>query len=165
MEGSQLRVIKNVPGSFQIAFGWGSFDAWCVFLTRLSAKTYAPKDTEYFTLLQQLAIIHGAAKMYNDFLSFYHPTTATLNETILETITTLSQEYQPNAEEINLWFTVLYAGMVAEENKTHAILKKRIKRLGLHQVLLEGMNPMEAANFSKGKKWQELDKLMLAKGF
>jgi hypothetical protein len=55
--------------------------------------------------------------------------------------------------------------MVAEENKEHAILKKRIKRLGLYQVLVENMEPEQAAIFSKGKKWTELDKLMKEKGF
>jgi len=27
-------------------------------------------------------------------------------------------------QEINIWFTVIYAGMIAEENKVNAILKK-----------------------------------------
>jgi hypothetical protein len=66
---------------------------------------------------------------------------------------------------MEIWFNVLYAGMVAEENKEHALLKKRIKRLGMHQVLLENMEPEKAALFSKGKKWTELDKLMKEKGF
>ena len=55
--------------------------------------------------------------------------------------------------------------MIAEENKGNAILKKRIKRLGMHQVLLENYTPEHAANFSKGKKWKDLDKLMKQKGF
>jgi hypothetical protein len=55
--------------------------------------------------------------------------------------------------------------MIAEENKKNAILKKRIKRLGIYQVLIEGMKPEVAAVFSKGKKWRELDKTMLERGF
>ena len=35
----------------------------------------------------------------------------------------------------------------------------------MHQVLLNNMDPEVAANFSKGKKWQELDKMMKGKGF
>lgn len=35
----------------------------------------------------------------------------------------------------------------------------------MHQVLLENFDPELAANFSKGKKWKELDKLMKEKGF
>jgi hypothetical protein len=45
---------------------------------------------------------------------------------------------------MELWFTVLYAGMISEENKTNAILKKRVKRLGIHQVLIQNSTPSEA---------------------
>ena len=57
------------------------------------------------------------------------------------------------------------AGMIAEENKVNMILKKRIKRLGVYQVLMDNFPPSEAANFSKGKGWRELDSIMKAKGF
>jgi hypothetical protein len=66
---------------------------------------------------------------------------------------------------IEKWFTVIYAGMVAEENKKFAVLKKRIKRLGMYQMLVENQDPKIAANFSKGKKWPELDLIMKSKGF
>ena len=66
---------------------------------------------------------------------------------------------------MEIWLNVLYAGMIAEENKKNAILKKRIKRLGMYQVLIEQMPPEQAAVFSKGKKWKELDQLMATKGF
>ena len=66
---------------------------------------------------------------------------------------------------MDIWFTVIYAGMVAEENKAFAMLKKRIKRLGMHQVLVEGFDADYAAHFSRGKKWPELDSLMKQRGF
>jgi len=77
----------------------------------------------------------------------------------------LSQDYTDVWVEMDTWFTVIYAGMIAEENKANAILKKRIKRLGMHQLLLENFKSEEAANFSKNKKWQELDIIMKQKGF
>lgn len=55
--------------------------------------------------------------------------------------------------------------MIAEENKLNAILKKRIKRLGMYQVLVQNYPPSVAANYSKGKKWRELDALMVHYGF
>ncbi len=55
--------------------------------------------------------------------------------------------------------------MIEEENKQFAILKKRIKRLGMHQILIDNLDPEVAANFSKGKKWRELDNLMKLRGF
>ena len=63
------------------------------------------------------------------------------------------------------YFTIFYAGMIAEENKKHAILKKRIKRLGLHQILIEDADPKYAATFSEGKKWRELDVECTNRGF
>ena len=84
---------------------------------------------------------------------------------MLNLITRLSDDYGTAAEEMDIWFSIIYAGMIAEENKANAILKKRIKRLGMHQVLIEGLDPNLAANFSKGKKWKELDALMRERGF
>ena len=55
--------------------------------------------------------------------------------------------------------------MIAEENKSKAILKKRIKRLGMYQTLIQQLPAMEAAVFSKGKKWQVLDKICRELGF
>lgn len=159
------RSIKNVRGKNLVEFDNGIFDEWCVFLTRPGKPRYTPRDTEYFTVLKNIGAIYGHAKIYNDFISFYTATTKRLDNKTLDLITTLSDDYETHVEEIDIWFTVIYAGMIAEENKANAILKKRIKRLGMHQVLLENHDPELAANFSKGKKWKDLDKLMKEKGF
>jgi hypothetical protein len=159
------RIIKNVQARNLIEFDNGHFDEWCVFLTRLGKPRYAPKDTEYFMALKNMGKQFGPAKIYNDFIQYYNLTTNEIDTTVLDLITTLSQEYEAYAEEMDIWFTVIYAGMIAEENKANAILKKRIKRLGMHQVLLENFDPEMAANFSKGKKWEDLDKVMRGKGF
>jgi hypothetical protein len=55
--------------------------------------------------------------------------------------------------------------MVAEENKTNTKLGKKIKRLGVHQILIENMKPEIAANFSKGMKWQEISNECKIRGF
>ena len=57
----------------------------------------------------------------------------------------------PKDREVAINFIVIYAGMVAERNKKFTKLKERIKRLGMHQVLLEQMPVQEAANWSKEK--------------
>lgn len=80
-------------------------------------------------------------------------------------IDVIAKEYTEDEQEINIWFTVIYEGMIAEENKANAILKKRIKRLGIHQVLVQHLTPAYAAKFSKGKKWKKLDLIMKANGF
>jgi hypothetical protein len=159
------RRIKMVRGKNLVEFDRGSFDEWCVFLSRPGQPRYAPKDTEYFTTLKNMGNRFGHAKIYNDFISYYNQTTKDLDSTILDLITVLSNDYETEAEEMDIWFTVIYAGMIAEENKDRTYLGKRIKRLGMHQLLLENYDPELAANFSKGKKWQELDKMMRGKGF
>lgn len=159
------RLIKIVRDRNIIEFDQGSFDQWCVYLKRPDELRYAPKDTEYFSKLQQFGSIHGSAKIYNDFIRFYTHAGKDIDSTIMDLITEISENYGCDAEEIDLWFTIIYAGMIAEENKTNAILKKRVKRLGMQQVLLEDRTAEYAANFSKGKKWQELDEIMKRKGF
>jgi hypothetical protein len=154
-----------VPGSYSVCFDAGSFDNWCVYLQRQGQARYAPSDAEYFARLQQLAATHGHQKIYTDFTACYQLTTARIDAKVLALIEHLSTSYGPDANELEMWLTVLYAGMVAEENKARAILKKRIKRLGMHQVLLEQMPPAEAARFSRGKPWQQLDALMKQRGF
>jgi hypothetical protein len=159
------RIIKMVRGKNLVEFDRGSFDEWCVFLSRPGQPRYAPKDTEYFTILKNMGNRFGHAKIYNDFISYYNQTTKDLDSTILDLITTLSNDYENEAEEMDTWFTVIYAGMIAEENKDRTYLGKRIKRLGMHQLLLENYDPELAANFSKGKKGHDLSTIMKERGF
>lgn len=159
------RLVKKVQGKHLVEFDNGIFDQWCVFLTREGMPRYAPKDTEYFSVLKNMGVKYGPAKIYNDFIQYYTHTSKYLDNKLLDLITNLSNDYENDAEEMDIWFTVIYAGMIAEENKINAVLKKRIKRLGMHQVLLENMDPVIAANFSKGKKWKELDTMMKERGF
>lgn len=159
-------LIKKVRDRHIIEFDSGAFDSWCVYLSKVGERRYAPRDTEYFKFFKQLGELHGYERVYNDYLKIYELTDRTINPDILRLITQLSDAYSvDNAEEIDIWLTIIYAGMVAEENKEFAILKKRIKRLGMHQVLIELLDVTYAANFSKGKKWRELDSLMKLKGF
>jgi len=158
-------LIKNINNRIQIEFDTGSFDNWCVYISKPGMNRYAPKDLEYFSFMKKQAEVYGPAKIFNDFISFYELTGKEIDQKILDKITMLSQDYTDVWVEMDTWFTVIYAGMIAEENKANAILKKRIKRLGMHQLLLENFKSEEAANFSKNKKWQELDIIMKQKGF
>ena len=158
-------LIKIINNQIRVEFDTGSFDSWCVYLTKPGIARYAPTDIEYFSWLKQQSLNFGAAKIYNDFISFYEFTGKEVDLNLLDKITTLSKDYGSVSEEADIWFTIIYSGMIAEENKENAILKKRIKRLGMHQLLLENYKPEEAANFSKNKKWRELDAVMRQKGF
>ena len=157
-------VIKNFPDGSIIEFDIGIFDSWCVYLTEGESRT-PPKDVDYFGDLKTLSNKHGADKIYCDFVTIFDATTKFIDQDLLATITILSKEYDNDDLRIDRLFTIIYAGMIAEENKQHAILKKRIKRLGVHQVLIEDVAPEYAATFSKGKRWRELDAECASRGF
>jgi len=159
------RNIKIFPDGTKVEYNQGKFDAWCVYFIRANGQKIAPKDVQYFIRFQQLASKYGATTIYQDFVVIYAKTDYKINEMILNNITQLAAKYQDDALTIDKLFTIIYAGMVAEENKEKAILKKRIKRLGMHQVLMENLPPNMAANFSRGKSWRELDKECKLRGF
>ncbi len=148
-----------------IEFDSGCFDGWCVFVTTPGSKRFAPTDVQYFTRLKELGEKFGPQKIYDDFVVIYNRTSKNVDFKVFELISVLSRFYDVDSAEIELWLNVIYAGMIAEENKENAILKKRIKRLGIHQVLIDGNSPEKAAVFSKGKNWKELDEIMKQKGF
>lgn len=165
------QIIKKINDKHIVEFDKGSFDNWCVFLKRENEIRYAPKDLEYFSALKKLGDKHLHQKIYDDFLLFYNHTSKNVNKKVLCIITEIAETYYEDAEEIDIWFSVIYAAMVAEENKANAILGKRIKRLGIYQILCEDMDAEKAANFSRkpenynGVWWKYLDGLMKERNF
>ena len=151
------RFICATRSHISIEFDKGRIDYWCVYITYPDGKKIAPTDLEYFSRLAFLSSTYTGAVIYNHFVFFYNLTTAQVDMSVVNLIKQISNYYGDDAAEIELWFLVIYAGMIAEENKKFAVLKKRIKRLGMHQLLIQNFVPSEAATFSKGKKHTELD--------
>lgn len=152
--------INTISDGTIIEFDKGKFDEWCVFITQNNISRFAPADLTYFRELKELGLKYGHINIYNDFLKIYTLTFAKIDKNVLLEIKNISEKYIQDKFKLELWFTVIYAGMIAEENKKFAVLKKRIKRLGMYQLLVEDKSAEYAANFSKGKKWQELDLIM-----
>lgn len=69
-------------GSF-LEFAQGTFDDWCVFLTRPGQKRYAPRDEIYFAELLQYGNKHGTQNIYDDFISIYEMADTSLKEVFL----------------------------------------------------------------------------------
>lgn len=146
--------------------GRGRFDNYCVFLTRPGGRKYAPRDEEYFSYFIEMAEKYSSEKIYNDYVEIYEMTTSQINKEIFDDIKHISMSYDEEDElDIHIWFSVVYLAMVAEERKKYAVLKKRIKRLGMYQILFEGMTAKEAATFSTGKNVKELSPLCEERGF
>lgn len=159
------RLIKSVRNLHTVEFDSGSFDDWCVYLQRNGQARYAPVDTEYFEFFRQKGVTYGAQRVYDDYVQIYTPTNRNIDPNVLNLITTVSNTYGNDAVEMDIWLSVIYGGMIAEENKQNAVLKKRIKRLGMYQVMIQGLQPSVAANFSRGKRVAELNPIMRAAGF
>jgi hypothetical protein len=77
----------------------------------------------------------------------------------------VSGDYQEDRQKVEILFTILYAAFISEENKATTKLGKRIKFLGIHQILIEGISPEIAAHFSRGMPWQNISELCKNRGF
>lgn len=159
------RLIHEYADGSRLEFGRGKFDDWCVFFTRPGEEPVAPLDRDYFADLRQLASRQGNLKLYDDFGQIFACVGKKVDPAVIAMIRRLAPSYRRDAGEAERLLTILYAGMIAEENKANAKLGKRIKRLGVHQVLVEGLPPEVAADFSKGRPWQELDVECQRRGF
>jgi len=159
------RLIRQFIDGSVLEYDTGVFDDWCMYLTRPLKARYAPKDIQYFSDIKKLAEKYSPEMVYDDFVSIYDSTDKQIETHALDIIEKLSKKYTGNQLDIEIIFTILYAGMVAEENKRHTRLGKRVKRLGLYQVLFDGMSSLQAATFSKGKTWRNISDECQKRGF
>lgn len=161
-----MRKIVEFSDGSVIEQGRGKFDDYCVYLTRPERERYAPTDVEYFSFFIRKSSQYSSEKIYEDFVKIYNKTTSDIKREVFREIEVMCQEYQENEWlDFMIWYSVIYLGMVAEERKAYAVLKKRMKRLGMHQILFENMEAREAAVFSRGRKAVELAGMCRERGF
>lgn len=127
-------------------------------MTNSAGQRYAPRDIDYFNQIKHFAKKYGKLKIYN-------LTKKTVEEANLSAITEIASSYGEDATEIDIIFSILYMAMIAEERKENTRLGKRIKRLGIHMLLIEDYSTEYSANFTNGKKWLEIDELCRERGF
>lgn len=158
------RIKSFVDGSF-LEYDRGSFDDWCVYLTKSDGSRRPPRDTDYFYQLKQFAIKYGTDRIYGDYVRVYDLTGKTVEKTALATITTIASSYCDDALDVDVIFSILYMAMIAEERKKYTRLGKRIKRLGIYKLLIENRSVAESANFMRGMGWRDIDYLCRERGF
>lgn len=159
------QIIKTFSDGSFLEYDRGGFDDWCVYLTNASGSRRPPRDTDYFTQLKDLAGQFGTDKVYGDYVKVYNLTGRQVNRDSLERITMLSKEYKKSAIQVDIIFSILYMAMIAEERKAGTRLGKRIKRLGIHKLLIEDRPVDEAANFMRGMGWRDIACLCEERGF
>lgn len=156
-----MELVKTLMNGRSVIFDMGRFDSWCVYVVEADGSRKAPHDEVYFSELLYISNSYKEKKLYHDFLWMYQYTLNHVASKVIKIIDHITSTYHKEHQiQIEQWFTVIYAGMIAEENKKNAILKKRVKRLGMYQTLMLDMPPSESAKFSYGKGWKELDKIM-----
>ena len=159
------KLIKRFSDGSFLEYARGRFDDWCVYYTTASGEAYPPKDNEYFEKLKELSNKHGNKKLYNDFVKVYDWTDKVVDSVVLLRISELSTEYGEDTLDTDIIFSTLYVTMISEENKAGTRLGKRIKRLGVHVLLIEDFSVDYAANFMKNKSWRYISNLCDIRGF
>lgn len=161
-----IKQIKQFIDGSSLAFAQGRFDNWCVYMIENDGKYFAPLDVDYFHQINDLSLTYGIDKIYSDFVKIYDSTDKKVNDEILQEITKYSKTYEKNKIlNIDKLFTILYMTLVSEENCRNTRLGKRIKRLGIYEMLYSGRTVEDAANFMRGMSWKEIDALCKERGF
>jgi hypothetical protein len=153
------RPIRTFANGDSLEYDTGVFDNWCTYLCNPDGTRNPPRDAEYFSTLAELGKMYGSQRVYSDVKKIFVLTGKEINEKVFDYISLVSKEYSDDSPNVEILFTILYAAFISEENKANTKLGKRIKFLGIHQILIEGMNPEIAANFSKGMAWRDIAKL------
>ena len=160
-----MAIIKRFSDGAFLEYAQGAFDEWCVYITNAQGERRPPYDRDYFGFLKSISTAFGVEKIYSDFVSIYERTGKEIAEDTLEYIEAIAETYGIKSLQMEKIFTILYMAMIAEENKRNTRLGKRIKRLGMHVLLLENQPVEYAANFMRGKGWREIDRLCKERGF
>ena len=157
--------IKDFPDGAFLEYDNGQFDEWCVYMNEPNGRRCPPLDKDYFIQLRSFARKYGVNRIYEDYVSVYNLVGKKVDKSDLYEITNIASMYGNDALELDKIFSTLYMTMIAEERKKFTKLGKRIKRLGVHKLLIEGETVEQAANFMRGMNWREIDMLCRERGF
>ena len=161
-------LIQKFDDGSALHYKQGQFDEWCVSYEYAKGYFYAPRDEKYFQVLKNTAEKYGYDRVYQDFVHIYDKTGDKIEQSVLDEIESIAKSYTDHFGQrldIQLMFVILYAAMVAEENKEKTKLGKRVKRHGVCLLLFEHKTPKEAANFDKGRNWREIAEMCEKYGF
>ena len=164
---NEIRERELTLSKSRVVFQRGSFDDFCVYVISSSTKV-APLDLDYFKFMKYLADKVGRETVYNYFVDIYDKTSRTVVSEVLDLIVKQAKSLcvsERDAMTYEGYMTVIYFAMVAEENKANTKLGKRIKRLGMYELIMLDRPPHIAANSSRGVRWRDLDKKMVEFGF
>jgi len=141
------RIYKFIDGT-SIAFDAGNFDNWRVSIYRDDNYEGSPREVDFLIHLKTL----DADIAWKYVKETYDKISVDLEPTDIK------PSIPPDSRLGTIkMFWALAMTMYAEERRVGYILGKRIKLLGIHQLLKENFSPVEVSNWSRGKKWRELN--------
>jgi len=158
-------IIKRFSDGSFLEYDRGSFDDWCVYYTNSPGLRRPPRDTDYFGQLRNLADAYGVDKVYGDYVAVYERTGKEVSVDALNFISNIASSYGPAQLEVDVMYSVLYMAMIADERKKYTRLGKRIKRLGIYKLLIEGQSVVESANFMRGMGWRDIAQMCEERSF
>lgn len=148
--------------NYEFYFGEGKFDEWCVYCRKPNGGFWFALDKQYLYWIKKMSLRYGKEKVYNDFLRIFEVARFDFDfEEGYSVIKEVSLNYPVCTEH---WWTIFYMTMIAECHKEGTILNKRIKHLGVYNVIFDGYGSGYTANYMKKLHWWELDELMRVRG-
>lgn len=142
----------------ELYFCKGSFDNFFVRIIRPDKSVYAPKDNESFEDLLRIA---DDACTREELWYFILGVSTGITRYARVSDYRIPDKF----EKYEYIFAYFIAAMIAEENIAITKLGRRIKLLGIHQVLMGGMPTEKAADYSRGLPWREIDEECKKRGF
>jgi hypothetical protein len=126
--------------------------------------TFAPTDAQCFEWFKLYSKIYDNSYIYEDFRRIYVHVDENIDVDVLNYITLISSKYGKDELGLNIAFSTIYATMVSGE-KTGDKFNKKLKLLGLHQTIIEGLDSDAAATFSIGASKEYLERECQKRGF
>ena len=160
-----MNKIKTFANGSFLSYGRGKIDDYCVYFHPIDHKKYAPTDKMYFGSLKKMAETYSVKKVYGDFCKVYNRVKKDIKQKDLDYVSKLAKTYGEDALKMDIIFSIFYLAMVSEQKKKNAILGKRIKRLGVHRMLIDNVPISYATTYMIGVPWRKLDKECRACGF
>lgn len=143
-----MRELRQFVDGTQLVYDDGEYDGWRVSFYDNDKFVWSPTDEELFSELLSFGQEHN--DLFYAILAVADqigPRTD-FAQVRIETIDgTLKEEKM---------YSALAAMMIAEERKKSTQLGKKVKLLGLFQLLLEGFTPYKAAHWSRGRSTEEI---------
>ena len=143
-----MRIAKTFSDGTAVGWDRGKIDDWCVYIINVDGTQYSPLDIDYFTELLYYGEQFGRKRVYDDFVKLYDAVVSKKPEEChIEVIDKVVSTYPEDVQlPINKLFTILWMAMISEWNymingRTPTKLQHRIKRLGVHTMLIEGKSP------------------------